>query len=215
MQRRSDVILRIGFILFVVLSFVPLPILAQESEQLSYEDASEILDQADVRGFIWGLPPSIIKAEEKSIFVEEADDGTLFYVDNIRGIKSSITYEFEYNKLNRVSIFSENEYPKPQDRIDDFVKIKRDLDQRFGVPTEENFDWKKDTDKKYPDQWGWTVYRGDLDITITWKNVDTLVTAYLGSPEPYDPVLFVTYEDRKAKQAKADKKNKKSLKIMP
>ena len=128
-------ILRACFVLIIVFSFFTLSVQAEEAEVLmSYDDASDILDQAHVRGFIWGLPASVIKEEEKSIFVEEAEDGALFYVDIIRGIKSSVTYEFRDDKLDRVRIFSEKDYSKPQDRMEDLVKIKRDLDITFWRP---------------------------------------------------------------------------------
>lgn len=185
-----------------------------EIEKLTYEDEDEILDQADIRGFIWGLPRSIIKEGEESVFVEESE-GVLFFVDTIRKIKSSITYEFEEDRLHRVRIFNEKKYPDPQDRMQDFVKIKRDLVNRFGEPKEEKFQWLKDTDKKYPESWGWAVYRGELLITLTWENERSFVSAYLGSYNPYKPVMIVTYEDIKVKRAKAKQKAIEDIQIMP
>jgi hypothetical protein len=183
----------------------------KSSPPVSEEMKRRILDEAHVRGFIWGLPPSVIKDKEPGHFVEEADDGTLFFVDKIDGLKSSLTYEFEDNKLSRVRIFSERTYTRPQDRIRDLTKVKRYLDARFGEPLKEDFEWKSDRDKKFPNQWGWTVYRGDLNITITWADEETFVTGFLGSKRPYQPALFFVYEDAKGKQAKA----KKALKIKP
>ncbi len=214
------IILRLYLIFMVMLSclvFAPYLVptsYAQAVEKLTYANENEILDTADVRGFIWGLPRSIILAEEKATFVEE-EDGALFYVDYIRGIKASITYEFEDDKLFRVRIFSEKDYPNPQDRMEDLVKMKRDLDKRFGEPEEENFEWKKDTDKKFPESWGWAVYRGELLITLKWQSATTFVSAYLGASKPYYPVLSVTYEDAKAKKAKMERKAAEDIKILP
>ncbi len=206
--------MRVILALFLIVSVFCSISYAQEIEKLTYEDASEILDQADVRGFVWGLPRSIILEEEKAIFVEESN-GALFYVDTIRGIRSSITYEFEDDKLYRVRIFSEKKYPRPQDRMEDLVKIKRDLVKRFGDPKEEKFEWLNDTDKKYPESWGVAVYRGDLSITINWDGTRSDVSAYIGSYKPYKPVLLVTYEDAKAKKAKIEEKAAEDLKILP
>lgn len=188
---------------------------AQNLEGLSYEEAAKILDQADIRGFVWGLPSSIIKAEEKAIFVEEDETGALFYVDTIRDLKSSVTYEFENDKLFRVQTFIEKKYSKPQERVQDLVKIKQDLVRRFGEPESEEFDWATDTDKGSPEVWGWTVYRGELTITLKWKTSRSLVTVYLGSPTKYDPIFVITYEDRLAHEAKLKAKEGNPLKIAP
>ena len=204
-------IFRTFIMMFLLVAFVPLQVGAVE--KLTYADDSEILDEAHVRGFIWGLPSSIIKQEEKSIFVEK-DDDTLFYVDNIRGIRSSINYEFDNDKLSRVRIFSEKKYTVPQNRFEDLVKIKRDLVKRFGEPLTENFEWKDEQSKKYPKEWGWAVYRGQLIVTIQWKDAETDVTLYLGANEPANPVLFVTYEDAKAKKQRIQQKNDKALNVL-
>lgn len=189
----------------------------QEVQQLTYKNQREILDQANVRGLIWGLPPEIVMEEEKGkgAFAQQDPDGTLYYVDTIRGIKSSITYQFDNNKLRRARIFSEKSYVQPQNRMEDLVKMKRDLVSRFGEPIEENFRWEGVSDKKFPNQWGWAVMRGDLFITITWEDAETFVTLYLGAPEKYKPVLFVMYEDAKLKRAEALQKEQDAIRIAP
>jgi len=202
------------FRFFIVILFLCVPLQVGAVEKLTYADDEEILDQAHVRGFIWGLPSAIIQEEEKSIFVEK-DGDTLFYVDQIRGIRSSINYEFDNDKLSRVRIFSEKKYTVPQNRFEDLVKIKRDLVKRFGEPLEENFEWKSDQSKKYPNEWGWAVYRGHLIVTIKWQDAETAVTLYLGAKELGRPVLFVTYEDVKAKTQKMQQRNDRALKIIP
>lgn len=181
----------------------------------TYADQDEILDMADVRGFIWGLPPDIIKKEEKGTFVQEDPDGTLYYVDRARGIKFSITYEFKDNKLYKVQMFSVEKYSVPQKRIDDLIKIKRDLDQRFGEPIKEDFNWVKDYNKKHPDQWGWAVYSQDLFITMEWQNTHSFVTAYLGTPKMYDTVLAVTFEDIQTKKQATVDEAKENMLILP
>lgn len=197
---------------------------AQEDPVLpSYETEDEILNQADVRGFVWGLPKDIIRAEEKSQFVEASEEGDiLYYYDTIRGIRSSINYEFEKAKLRRVRIFSEKSYTFPQHRIDDLVKMKRDLDKRFGETIDQQLIWRDEREKDFPDMWGWAVLSGDLQLIMKWQSENTLVTLYCGLPvlnkrgrKGKSPLLFVTYEDRKAKQVKDTNDNKKSIEIVP
>ena len=186
--------------------FVPSLVVAQDATPRLTDEAmkSKILDEAHVRGFVWGLPSAVVKEQEPGTLIEQAEDGALFFVDHIDGVKSSLTYEFENDRLYRTRIFSERIYTRPQDRINDLATIKRYLDARFGEPIKEDFEWLSERDKKFPDQWGWTVYRGELNITITWQDEETFVTAFLGSKKPYDPVLFFVYEDAKARQIRLD-----------
>lgn len=164
-----------------------------------------------LRGFVWGLPPTIILENEKGTFIGE-ENGALFYLDYIRGLKSTIGYEFHDNKLWRARIFIEKDYTDMQDRIRDLLVIQEDLTRRYGKPVREDFKWIKDTDKNFPDSWGWAVYRSELFITIVWQNAETEVTAYLGAKNKYDPELTVAYVDRRVKQKFIEDKAKSLLK---
>lgn len=172
--------------------------MAQEKLELSQEDADRNLT-GSVRGFIWGLPKTVILEEEKGTFLEEKD-GTLIYVDFIRGIKCTIMYEFQDDKLWRGRIFIEKRYSDPQDRIEDLLIIQNDLNARFGQPVSQDFKWLDNMEKDFPEKWGWAVFRRELFITLKWQNVDTLVTAYLGAPQRFFPQLSVTYESVQTKK---------------
>lgn len=194
------------------------PVYAQERKTLdSYEDEDIILNQGNVRGFVWGLPKEIIREGEEGTFVEESEDGNvLYFVDKIRSMHVSINYEFENNKLNRVRIFSEKGYPFPQHRLDDLMQIKQDLTQRFGEPKDEKMYWKKDRNKNFPGNWGYDILAGDLTIIINWENPETSVRAYLGEGQkPYKPILFVTYEDRQTKLLKSQAKQREAPETAP
>lgn len=172
----------------------------------------------NVRGFIWGLPKEIIRAEEKAIFAEESADGNiLYYVETINKIPSSINYEFKNNKLYRVRIFSEKAYPLPQTRIDDYIKMKADIDARYGEPLAENFTWHNDREKDFPQMWGWAVKSGDLELETTWQDDETLVSLFTGgkADRVADPFLVVTFEDRKAKLRAEKKRKEKTDFIIP
>jgi len=207
------------FNLFLIAIFLFMPsAYAQEREIIeTYDDEDVILDQANVRGFIWGLPKEIIREEEKGKFVEESQDGqVLFFVDKIRDMHVSLNYEFEDNKLRRVRIFSENGYSFPNHRLDDLMQMKQDLVQRFGEPVDEKMIWKDEKNQMFPNMWGYDVLIGNLKIIINWESVDTLVMAYLGEGQkPHEPVLFVTYEDKRAKFAKKKQQQKEVLEIAP
>jgi hypothetical protein len=155
-----------------------------------------------VRGFIWGLPKEVIKENERGTFVESSDDqqtdragDTLFFIDKIRGLYSSIGYEFQNNKLWRVRIFIEKKYFEPSDRLDDLLTIQADLNARFGIPVAQEMKWVDKREMNYPDSWGWAIFRSELFMTSIWRDEYTEVTAYLGAKEKYKPILSVTYED--------------------
>jgi len=108
-------------------------------------------------------------------------------------------------------VFVEKKYSDPQDRIADLLIIQEDLTKRFGNPVSEDFRWVKNTDKNWPDNWGWAVYRSELFITNRWQNEKTDVTAYLGAPKLFYPNLSVTYESREIKSLINEAREQKLL----
>lgn len=149
-------------------------------------------DDLVFRGFIWGLSKETIKENEKATFMSEEED-KLFFLDIIDGRRSTIGYEFLNNKLWRTKIFVEKTYYNPQDRIDDLLSIQEKITQKFGAPTEENFQWfdKSQINDFYG--WGWAVYRAELVMTSVWQKGNTEVQTYLGAKEKFLPNLIVTY----------------------
>lgn len=184
--------------------------LAQENTQPQSVSNISVADQAllnkdlsgAVRGFVWGLSPTVILENERGTFMDE-ENGRLFYLDNIRGLKSTIGYEFDDNQLSRAQIFIEKRFTDPQDRIESLLTIQTDLNKRFGEPVVQDFRWRNEREKNFPENWGWAVYRGELFITLQWQNEQTDVTAYLGAKKQFSPELSVTYESRAVKAAKA------------
>jgi len=211
---------------FVMVSLLtPHKAMAQNNQE-PVNSKEEIEYFGNVRGFIWGLPKEIIRAEEDSNFADESEDGSiLYYVDTINGIPTSVNYEFEDNKLRRVRIFSESDYAFPQKRIDDYIKMKEDIDARYGQALEENFTWHNDREKKFPEMWGWAVKAGDLEITTTWQDAETLVTLFMGGKPTRSfkntygvnnqPMIVVTFEDKKAKLRKQQEQRKRAISIIP
>lgn len=190
---------------------------AQKKQILTPEERAAILDKdlnGVFRGFVWGLPPTVILENEKSAFMEE-QDGTLIYFNYIRGIKSTIAYEFHENKLWRIRVYIEKRYLRPQDRIEDLLTVQEDLTERYGKPVQEDFLWKKKTEQDYPESWGWAVYRGELIVNILWQNEETKVYAYLGASKPSEPKFHITYVDRKMEKELSSRAREKDLRIAP
>jgi hypothetical protein len=195
------------FFVFLILAF-SVPAFAQDTSQ-----------KIPVRGFIWGLPKEIIKENEKGTFVgEEVDEetgevgDTLFFLDIIHGIRTTIGYEFKENRLWRVRIFIEKRYFDPKDRLEDLLTIQTDLNIRFGKPVSEEMKWVDKREMNYPDSWGWAIFRGELFMTSVWRNKETEVTSYLGAKEKYKPILSVTYEQLSTKLEQEQLKRNNLLK---
>lgn len=203
-------------LIFIIMFFLFVPVShAQTRSSPAPEKAEEKSEDKSFlgvfRGFVWGLPPTIILEHEQGTFMGE-EEGRLFYLDYIRGIKSTIGYEFLDNKLWRARIFIEKIYTNVQHRLDDLMTIRADLTKRYGAPVKEEFKWVKDTDKNFPESWGWAIYRSELFITIIWQDAETEVVAYLGAEKQYDPQMVITYTDRQVKETQAKNARKTLLK---
>ena len=106
------------FIVLTVLTFMTLYPGATLAEKLMKTMPIEDEFKGVLRGFIWGLPRTVILENEKAAFVGE-QDGALLYVDYIRGLKCSIIYDFDHDKLRRIRIVVEKRYIDPNETIED------------------------------------------------------------------------------------------------
>ena len=176
--------------LLILICAAPVAMAQDNAPALSH---MKISDDTALRGFIWGLPKKIIKQNEKGTFMEEAGE-TLFFLDNIRGLRTTIGYEFQDNKLWRAKVFIEKKYFEQQERLDDLMTVQADLNDRFGAPFIEDMKWLNEREKNYPESWGWAVFRGEMIMTSIWRNDKTQVTTYIGATEKFQTVLSVTYE---------------------
>ena len=183
---------------FVLIFSVVLPSWAQdeESEPPREREYLENKYAGDLRGFFWGLSPTVILENEPAYFLGE-ENGALFYQDYYDDIKVTIGYEFVNNKLWRAKTFNEKYYFDPQERIEDMLYLEEALTRRLGEPESQDFRWVKDTEKNWPDKWGYAVWRSELFITIKWVTDSSIVTLYLGAEEYLEPDMTITYVSRK------------------
>ena len=69
----------------------------------------------DVRGFVWGLPKSVIMEEEKNSFLFGEFENTVTYETKEHGHKSYVTYVFdEKEALARADVQYLLNYGDPQ-----------------------------------------------------------------------------------------------------
>lgn len=162
----------------------------------------------DVRGFIWGVPPADVIKYEKVVLYEKVGD-TLFFIDNVNGLKTLISYEFYNNRLWRV-IFDvlKDEYPQPQRIIDDYVSMEILLNRQYGDFKSRDEKWRDNYYKEKYNHWGLAVYNGHLELRTHWQTPRTDALLSLRA-EKYDykfrvihfsPAIAAQIEQDKVKQ---------------
>src|SRR5690606_37448018 len=104
----------------------------------------EPMPGTDVRWFIWGVPSRDVIEFEKVVLFGEAEKA-LFFIDDINGIKTLITYEFYRDRLWRVTFdMQKQDYPNPQKIIDDYIAFEIMLSKRYGDPKNKQTIWNRD-----------------------------------------------------------------------
>lgn len=162
------------FFLILLAAFFATAPLARAQEASRDSLLVEPMPGSDVRWFIWGVPPEDVIKYEKVVLFEQVGD-TLFFVDEINGIKTLISYEFQDGKLWRVTYdMQKDTYPEPQGIIDDFVSFDILLSKRYGPSTSKDLIWQDDYYKDKPNRWGLAVLGGLLEMRMGWDTPRTL-----------------------------------------
>lgn len=132
------------------------------------------------RNFIWGVSPQDVRTFEKAIFYQEKDNALEFLEDK-KGRRILIRYEFLENKLWKISMEYVELYDVDYATMFDLVMAEQaDLASVYGKPTNEELAWKSKKYKNHPKFWGRAFGYGDLKIVTEWQTKDSLarLTAY-------------------------------------
>lgn len=198
---------KIIFRLFIIFIFLLNPVMAHAQ-------------QGDVlRGFIWGLPSTVLLENEKGTFVDE-EEGRIFYIDDIeigkaqnepKTVRATIGYDFTQDQLWRARLFIEKKYVDPRERLNDLIRLRHDLAQQYGDPVDEIMVWHDKKEQGWPESWGWAILRGELMMTLLFENDETIVRVFMGAKEKLnpnleDPQFNITYVSKAhTKSFKSDK----------
>lgn len=170
-------------------------------------------DFGDVRGFVWGVSPADVKKYETVALFDKVDDA-LFFIDDLHGIKTLISYEFRNDRLWRVTFdMQKDDYPVPQKILEDYMTFQAEITNKVGAPTDEKMIWSRNYYKDKPNRWGLAVYNGDLTLETIWWSNTTKIEQRLGAKD-YDYNFKIIYTSRKAMKDAIEHTNKNNQQDM-
>jgi len=132
------------------------------------------------RDFIWGVTEDDVLRYEKATY-HKRDGNSLYFLlprdkTYIPSLKPMLKYDFKDGGLVSATYdYFDLESPDGQRILDLFTRHQSDLTDQFGKPSKEEFSWKNERYKKFPQFWGRSLYSRDLWLKTTWVQGDTEV----------------------------------------
>ncbi len=132
------------------------------------------------RDFVWGVSEEDVLSVETATFHKKEGNSLFFLLPRDRSVtpilKPMLRYDFTDGKLTSAEFYYfELAQPDGQRVLDLFSKHEMELTAQFGKPAKEEFNWKNERYKKYPQFWGRALYSKDLWLKTTWVSGDTEV----------------------------------------
>ena len=120
----------------------------------------------------WGMSKDEVKRSEKLKLIN-GDTNRLFYKGIIDGMVTLVVYKFSKGKLSSGTYFFEEEHSNKNDYIDYYEKMKSSLVRMYDTPKEDRTDWKNDTFRDSPQNWGTAISVGFLEYLTYWEKNKT------------------------------------------
>ena len=92
----------------------------------------------------------------------------------------------------------------PNEYINDYEKLKKNLSIKYGEPVEDATNWKNNLFKSRPDSWGTAVGMGHLSFFAKWETTTTEILLAL-TGDNFKETLLIKYESKKHKNLLSDK----------
>jgi len=162
--------------------------------------------EGDFGDYVWGVPMEAVKELEykkRTPFLQEVENA-LFYQIRYRGRQSIISYEFEDNKLVRGQIDIYEQHPNAQKWFDLLLEEQIDLEKEFGAPIREEFIWKNNARRNYPEEWRFALLEGQVEVHLGFFKEGTVAKVALAQKELFKIGMTIIYE-------KADRQKEKPL----
>lgn len=139
----------------------------------------------------WGMSKDEVKNSEKLKLISGGPD-RLFYKGIIYGMVTLVVYKFSKGKLSSGTYIFEEEHSNKNDYIDYYDKVKSSLVRMYDTPKEDRTDWKKDTFRNSPQNWGTAISVGFLEYLTYWETNKTKILLSL-SGENDEVKFFLSY----------------------
>lgn len=149
---------------------------------------------ADFRGLEWGATPKEVKDAEEASFA--GVDGTdLYYTTSLAGIDVVTRYHFLDGRLAEAAYLSTEEYINDNRHVEDYMKLKELLTDKYGAPVDDDVIWKSDLFKGETSALGTAVSSGHLVLQTIWEAQDTTIRMVLRG-EGFDISHGIIYSEK-------------------
>lgn len=158
-----------------------------------------------------GVTWKTTKLELKNLFPDLKPVGN-FYVkeDLVSGLDTELLFAFEKKQLTNIMYSFITKHSNRNIYIEDYLKIKKILIEKYGKPERNIEKWRRDLYKDDFKDYGMAIAIGDLEYKTVWNLPDVgIVLSLTGDNYKINHVLGYL---NKSKSQTSDKKNKEDLK---
>jgi hypothetical protein len=179
----------------------------------------EYVSSTGFRKTLWGMSKGQVKKTEENEFIKEEKGGGdaagldfLSYKADVGGTNSVIVYYFAKDSLTRaryIVLASHSDYNL---YIDDYIKIKNNLTEKYGAPARDQEIWSNNLYKDDASKSGMAVAAGHLAYVAEWYPIETAIQLLLRG-DNFKLSLTVEYSSDKLRdfEEKVRKKAKKDI----
>lgn len=174
------------------------------------------ISQVGFRECTWGSSEDQVKKSERSEFFQKQKGNTgldiLGYNGNAGGMDCLIAYYFAENQLVEGRYIFIEDHVNKNLYIDDFNKVKSNIVEKYGAPTQDQMIWKNDLYKDDLSDWGTAISAGHLIYAAVWELPLTKISLQL-SGDNFKITHVLDYLSIKHKELieKVAKKAKKDI----
>ncbi|MBU3098418.1 MULTISPECIES: hypothetical protein [Clostridium] len=165
-------------------------------------EVETVVKNPDFRKVKWGMTREEVKKTEKTPIMATTDDA-IMYKDRVCGI-SDVQLAYQFNsegKFTEGLFMFTGRHSNPNDYIDDYESIKKQLIAKYGEPS--TYDnggiWKDSLYKDSPQERGMAVITGGLIYGTKWNLPNTIITLFLQG-DKFEPSMDVIYESKTVKK---------------
>lgn len=152
--------------------------------------------QSNFRGMNWGNSISELKSKYPNVKWEiDSKENFDFYIteDVVGGLVTDIAFVFIDNKLKTGVYKFKEEHPSDNSYYQDFITISNFLNQKYDMVMNEN--WNDTRHKDNPNDIGYALVMGFVQITETFEDDKTSITHNISSNENLEIEHLLIYQD--------------------